>query len=117
MGRRADTDDSVCGCSPWSLNRAENSDWHSRKGKEPALGCFLSSEVGEAHLRAVATPNAPDSHVASKCHTCVSYLRPSQRALDGPRSSLGSGRQYWLRACNRQPCGKAGKRSGYCYLC
>jgi len=46
---------------------------------------------GKERTHALSAANPRDSHFESKCHPCSSRLRPSQRTLDGKRSSLGSG--------------------------
>src|SRR5580658_405213 len=111
MGRGGIAKNSICRCSSWTDPGSRNSDRRSWSRKESALGCFLSSDVAKEYPHPSATPDTLDSSIKGRCRTCSSRLTGSQRSLDGPRSSLGTWRQRWLRACDWPACGKAGKRS------
>ena len=94
-----------------------NSSRSSWRGQKSAMGHCLSFEPRQKHPHTSATPTAQRSHITIGSHACFSRLHHSQRSLDGLQSSLGTGRQCWLRARDQHPCREAGKRSGYCSLC
>jgi len=117
MGRGGATASSFHSRSPWPRFGTEHSYRCSWNGTKSALGCRMQPSAGEKHHDSPSAPEAKRARVPCRFRTCLLFLIASQRPLDSSWLSLGTGRERRLRACDRQSCGKAGKRPRHCYLC